>query len=273
MFKILKFHHKLIIANKTMTDLETDRNRASSSSCSNNGGHITPDNAAASVPSTTATPAAAANSPSTPTTSSSSSSAASTVVVVPLNNTRKRTPDEYTKNFDLNEISPLRAPSPLENNGHHHNNDGSKGDLNARNGGSGGGSTASSSLLLPAPVVLNITSSKTKQHDDAPDVNDTFLPGSKRNNFKGTYDDIVGRLDLSERARRPFCVAVLLCAALLATVIGMAVFWPRVPAYLWSPVCVEEECMDASAQVSESLGNSFFYAKYHMGYPNEKVGR
>lgn len=258
MFKFSKFHHKLIIADNVMTDQESNSNRNSISS--NNNANITSEQQL-STTSPNNTSVASLEAASTAAAVGYSTASANATTVVPLNNTRKRTPEEYTKNFDLNEISPLRAPSPLDGHPAAHTNKlptkngnhDSKGDLNARNGSSAGSTV--SSLLLPAPVILNMTSSSSsaKKDDTQTVVDGTFLVDNKRNKFKGTYDDIVGRLDLSERARRPFCVVVVLCAMLLTTVIGMAVFWPRVPAYLWSPVCVDKECMDASVQVSSPL--------------------
>lgn len=57
------------------------------------------------------------------------------------------------------------------------------------------------------------------------------------------------KLDLSEKARLPFVCAVVLCFLLTILLIVLAVFWPRIPAYMRSPVCVDKECLDASAQV------------------------
>lgn len=162
----------------------------------------------------------------------------------PLNNTRKRTPDEYTKNFDLNEISPLHTSSGSSNGSggavaSKGSNASDKSDLNARNG-----------ALLP-PVVLQMRAADAGVDAAGPTatVDATFLPGSKRNKFRGRYDELMGRLDLSERSRVPFAVLVALCAVLLIVVIVLVALWPRLPAYLRTPVCVERECLEASAQV------------------------
>lgn len=183
---------------------------------------------------------------STAVTSAVGTTAASTAATsadVPLNNTRKRTPDEYTKNFDLNEISPLRTSAAAST-----SSNGSKSDrvdamaAPQRNGAS-----------HTAPVVLNMTggaggSGGGTNGDRSAD--DTFQSGKQRRRFRGTYDELVGKLDLSERARLPFVLVIALCALLLATLIVLVAFWPRIPAYMRAPVCVDKECLDAAAQVS-----------------------
>lgn len=206
----------------------------------------------------------ASTTPTTPTspTITSTTPSNNTVSAAPPNNTRKRTPDEYTKNFDLNEISPLRTSSSSSSgasNGSRLAND--KSELNAQRNNGITSTTTANSVLLP-PVVLNMSRAPAPGATDATDAaNDsdtcatdgTHLAGGRRNKFRGTYDDIVGRLDLSERARLPFVIVCALCVLLLAALIVVAIVWPRVPAYMRAPVCVEKECLAASAQVSGEL--------------------
>lgn len=167
---------------------------------------------------------------------------AARTTATPANNTRKRTPDEYTKNFDLNEISPLRTSTASTASSTHSNDS----QTTTRNG--------NAAHLSSPPIVLNMTGppGSGKHQDSPPEIDDeTFMPGSKRSNkFRGTYEDILAKLDLSEKARLPFVCAIVLCILLTIVLIVMAVFWPRIPAYMRSPVCVDRECLDASAQVS-----------------------
>lgn len=189
---------------------------------------------------------ASGSTPTTPTDATCPAIAAT--AAVPLNNTRKRTPDEYTKNFDLNEISPLRTPSETATTA---TANGSK--PSAASEGSkcnNGHTTATATTVLLPPVVLNMSRSPAAV-DGQPDVADSATAGGKpRNKFRGTCDDIVGRLELGGRARRPFLVVCALCAVLLVALIVLACLWPRVPAYMRAPVCVEKECLAAGAQVS-----------------------
>lgn len=66
----------------------------------------------------------------------------------------------------------------------------------------------------------------------------------------GTYEEILGKLDLSEKARLPFVISVVLSVVLFVIVVLMIIFWPRIPDYMSAKVCVEKECLDASSQVN-----------------------
>lgn len=194
----------------------------------------------------------------------------------PLNNTRKRTPDEYTRNFDLNEISPLQSPRSSASSAASGGSGGSGSDRTALHakqhncGASNGGTIVptASTVLLP-PIVLNMGRPSAAQQaaDTTADMSTaadataatmatTVVDGTaafnatKRGRFSGQCDAVLSRLELGERARRPFVAVCALCALLAGVVIVMAVLWPRVPAWQRATVCVERECMEASAQVS-----------------------
>lgn len=44
-------------------------------------------------------------------------------------------------------------------------------------------------------------------------------------------------------------VLLFLCVVLFVAVIVMAICWPRVEDYMLEDVCVDKDCIDASAQV------------------------
>lgn len=150
------------------------------------------------------------------------------------NNSKKRTPDQYTRNFDLNEISPLRKPPT---NGELHAADEEAGDT---------GDEKKSQILI------NMTSTA---EDDT--TADNSIPAKSKNKLKGTYDAMLTRLDISDKARLPFLLTIGLCVLLLVVVIVLIAFWPRTPFYMRAEICVDKECMDSSSQV----GRNFFFLK------------
>lgn len=53
----------------------------------------------------------------------------------------------------------------------------------------------------------------------------------------------------TKRSRLIGTILFLLCAALILTVIVMAILWPKVKDYMLKEVCVDKDCMEAAAQV------------------------
>lgn len=145
------------------------------------------------------------------------------------NNSKKRTPDQYTRNFDLNEISPLRKP-PTNGEMHPANEDGDAAD-----------DTKSQILINMATTAEDNTAT------------DNSIPSKSKNKLKGTYDAMLTRLDISEKARLPFLLIIGVCVFLLVVVIVLIAFWPRIPFYMRAEICVEKECMDSSSQVGRKF--------------------
>lgn len=145
---------------------------------------------------------------------------------VSVNNSKKRTPDQYTRNFDLNEISPLRKP-PTNGDTHPADVDGSAADVKK------------------SQTLINMIN----PGEEDP-TTDNSIPAKSKNKLKGTYDAMLTRLDISEKARPPFLLTIGLCVLLLVVIIVMIAFWPRIPFYMRAEVCVDKECMDSSSQVS-----------------------
>lgn len=179
-------------------------------------------------------------------TASAASAAAALAISVnqpPATNVnKKRTPDQYTKNFDLNEIKPLKNDneSTYECN---------EQDLSRLNGG---GSDGKGSMQKLEQVNLNMSGTMAVDGNDR-----TFLSNNRKekNMLRGTYESVLSRLDISEKAKLPFLLANSLCAILLIILVVLIAFWPRIPYYMKASVCVDKECMDSSAQVS----GYFFY--------------
>lgn len=145
------------------------------------------------------------------------------------NNSKKRTPDQYTRNFDLNEISPLRKPST---NGEMHPTD--------ENG--------EAADDKKTQILINMN---TNAENDT--TTDNSIPAKSKNKLKGTYDAMLTRLDISDKARLPFLLTIGLCVLLLVVIIVMIAFWPRTPFYMRAEICVNKECMDSSSQVGRNL--------------------
>lgn len=148
---------------------------------------------------------------------------------------KKRTPDQYTKNFDLNEIKPLNNDSILPY---------SEEETSRLNGG------ADDSIQKLEQVNLNLSGASAVDGNDR-----ALLPDNRteRNFIKGTYESMLSRLDISQKAKLPFLIAVSLCAIFLIILIVLISFWPRIPYYMKADICVDKECIDASAQVRYCL--------------------
>lgn len=141
------------------------------------------------------------------------------------NNSKKRTPDQYTRNFDLNEISPLRKPP-------------TNGDMHPADENGEAGDDKKSQILIN----MNTTAEDNTTTDNS-------IPAKSKNKLKGTYDAILTRLDISDKARLPFLLTIGLCVFLLVVIIVLIAFWPRTPFYMRAEICVDKECMDSSSQV------------------------
>ena len=64
------------------------------------------------------------------------------------------------------------------------------------------------------------------------------------------YNLCTERLQMTtKRSRLIGTILFLLCAALIITVIVMAIFWPKVKDYMLKEVCVDKDCMEAASQV------------------------
>lgn len=63
-------------------------------------------------------------------------------------------------------------------------------------------------------------------------------------------DAIYTRYEISKKSRLPFIILSALSLILLLTVILLAIFWPYIPSYMRRDVCIEQECIDATKQVS-----------------------
>lgn len=143
--------------------------------------------------------------------------------------TKKRTPDQYTRNFDLNEISPLRG------------DDGSN-----KNGETNGHRL----LINDQPHQFNIQVIDADDPDGAGAHHQPMSSSKSKNKLKGTYHSILTNLQISEKARLPFLLTIGLAAILLLAIIIMIAFWPRIPYYMKANICVDKECLQASSQVS-----------------------
>lgn len=144
--------------------------------------------------------------------------------------TKKRTPDQYTRNFDLNEINPLRGAGEDDD---------------------GGGVTIIKNGVNNADHRSSIHIIETDdQHGTAmPPPPAPILTSRSTNKLKGTYYSILTNLHINEKARMPFMLTIGLAAILLLIIIVMIAFWPRIPYYMKANICVDKECMQASSQV------------------------
>lgn len=77
----------------------------------------------------------------------------------------------------------------------------------------------------------------------------------KQNHPRRALERVYTHFDVSKKSRLPFLILSAACLLLLLIVIILAIVWPYIPSYMRADVCIEEECFDASKQVSIQLYN------------------
>lgn len=87
---------------------------------------------------------------------------------------------------------------------------------------------------------------------------------SRQSHPKRALESVYTHFEISKKSRIPFLVLSVACFILLLIVIILAIVWPYIPSYMRDDVCIEEQCFDASKQVSLAFNGSF------RKYPKEK---
>lgn len=90
---------------------------------------------------------------------------------------------------------------------------------------------------------------------DADNTDSVLLKSNKEkklNRARRAIESVFARYDISKKSRLPFVILSAACLILLLIVIILAIVWPYIPSYMRADVCIDEECFDASKQVSLS---------------------
>lgn len=88
---------------------------------------------------------------------------------------------------------------------------------------------------------------------DADNTDSVLLKNSnqkKQNHPRRALEAVYSHYEISKKSRIPFLVLSAACLILFLVVIILAIVWPYIPSYMRADVCTEEECFDASKQVS-----------------------
>ncbi|XP_059616553.1 protein gone early [Phlebotomus argentipes] len=104
-----------------------------------------------------------------------------------------------------------------------------------------------SPLKQPKQVTNSTNQDTSVTVSDSPEVN----PPKKKTKYKITdhYESVIAQLELNKRSQTVFLCLIGLCIVLVVVLISMIVFWPRIHDYMTAEVCVDKECLDASAQI------------------------
>lgn len=93
----------------------------------------------------------------------------------------------------------------------------------------------------------------TASTPDAENTDSVLLKNEKENRQshpKRALESVYTHFEISKKSRIPFLVLSVACFILLLIVIVLAIIWPYIPSYYRDDVCIEEQCFDASKQVS-----------------------
>lgn len=96
----------------------------------------------------------------------------------------------------------------------------------------------------------------TASTPDAENTDSVLLKNDKENRQshpKRALESVYTHFEISKKSRIPFLVLSVACFILLLIVIILAIVWPYIPSYMRDDVCIEEQCFDASKQVSRTL--------------------
>lgn len=74
-----------------------------------------------------------------------------------------------------------------------------------------------------------------------------------RNHPRRALQAIYSHYEISKKSRLPFIVLSAACFILFLIVIILAIVWPYIPSYMRADVCIEEECFEATKQVSSNF--------------------
>lgn len=88
---------------------------------------------------------------------------------------------------------------------------------------------------------------------DADNTDSVLLKNSsqkKQNHPRRALEAVYSHYEISKKSRIPFLVLSAACLVLFLIVVILAIVWPYIPSYMRADVCIEEECFDASKQVS-----------------------
>lgn len=91
---------------------------------------------------------------------------------------------------------------------------------------------------------------------DADNTDSVLLKNSnqkKQNHPRRALEAVYAHYEISKKSRLPFIVLSAACLILFLIVVVLAIIWPYIPSYMRADVCIEEECFDASKQVSLNL--------------------
>lgn len=67
--------------------------------------------------------------------------------------------------------------------------------------------------------------------------------------FKGSYEDALRNLELTQKSRSTFIALLVIILLLLLTIIILSILWPSIPSYLKYPVCNNKACLETSLQI------------------------
>lgn len=76
-----------------------------------------------------------------------------------------------------------------------------------------------------------------------------------QNHPRRALQAIYSHYDISKKSRLPFLVLSAACLILFLIVAILAIVWPYIPSYMRAEVCIDEECFEATKQVSVSIAN------------------
>lgn len=73
---------------------------------------------------------------------------------------------------------------------------------------------------------------------------------TRQNHPRRLLEAVYSHYDVSKKSRIPFIVLSAACLILFLIVIILAIVWPYIPSYMRADVCIDEECFEATKQVS-----------------------